>query len=100
MVKKNVQWNFFGQTKFLVKKKSGQNSFWSYKNFGHENILVNKFFLVKKKFGQRKVCEKNFSIEKSFGRKILVQNIFWLLSKKMGRVNPGAGIYDPPPSRK
>ena len=68
--------NFFGQTKFLVKKKSGQNSFWSYKNFGHENILVNKIFLVKKKFGQRKVCEKNFSIEKSFGRKILVQNIF------------------------
>ena len=52
--------NFFGQTKFLVKKKSGQNSFWSYKNFGHENILVNKIFWLKKILGKEKSVKTIF----------------------------------------
>ena len=42
------------------------------KNFGQKNILV------KKKIGPK--C-------------------FKFLSKKLGRVNPGAGIYDPPPQK-
>ena len=52
--------NFFGQTKFLVKKKSGQNSFWSYKNFGHENILVNKIFWSKKNLSKEKSVKRIF----------------------------------------
>ena len=51
---------FFGQTKFLVKIKSGQNSFWSYKNFGQENSLVNKIFWLKKNLGKEKSVKTIF----------------------------------------
>ena len=49
---------------------SGQNSFWS------KQISVKKIFWLKRKFDPK--C-------------------FKFLSKKLGRVNPGAGIHDPPP---
>ena len=48
--------------------------------------------MVKKKFWPKKLLRKKVLVKKNFGPKC-----FRFLSKKLGRVNPGAGIYDPPP---
>ena len=77
--------NFFGQTKFLVKKKSGQNSFWSYKNFGHENILVNKIFLVKKNLGKEKSVKRIFQQKKVSVEKFQFKIFFDYCQKKIGQ---------------
>ena len=69
MAKKTLLKKFFGQKNF-VKKIFGQ------KNFQRKKNWSNKIILVKRKFGPK--C-------------------FRFLSKKLGRVNPGVGIYDPPP---
>ena len=70
--KKNFREKKFGQTKFLVKEILVK------KVFTHKIILFKKIFWLKKKFGPR--C-------------------FEFCQKKLGRVNPGAGIYDPPPQK-
>ena len=94
-MKKNV-----GQTKYLVKKKNLDKIVFGNKIISVKEIFWLKKILVKKKFWQRKFCENNFSI-----KKVLVKNFSSKCStifcpKKVGRVIPGAGIYDPPPSRK
>ena len=72
---------FFGQKKFSEKKNLVKQNSWS------------KKILVKKVFAHKKILfKKIFWLRKSFGPKC-----FRFLSKKLGRVNPGAGIYDPPP---
>ena len=51
----------------------------------------------KKKIGSKKnFSEKKFGQTKFLVKKNLVKIVF-LSKKKLGRVNPGAGNYDPPP---
>ena len=82
----------------MVKKIFVKKIFWSKKIFQRKKIWSNKIP------GQKKFWLKKFLLMK----KILFKKIFWLrksfgpkcfrfLSKKSGRVNPGAGIYDPTP---
>ena len=66
-------------------------------NFGNKIIIIImvKKILVKKVFAHKKILVKKiFWLKKKFGPKC-----FKFLSKKLGRVNPGAGIYDPPPRK-
>ena len=71
-----------GQTKFS-EKKIGSN-----KIPGQKKIWLKKYLLIKN------FVQENILVKENFGPKC-----FRFLSKKLGRVNPGAGIYDPPPRK-
>merc|ERR1711867_75240 len=78
LVKKNLS---IFSLNFLVKKNFRRKKIWSNKIPGQKKFWLKKFLLI-----------KIFWLKKKFGPKC-----FKFLSKKLGRVNPGAGIYDPPP---
>ena len=81
----------------MSKKIVGQKKFSEKKNFRKKNLVKqnswSKKILVKKVFAHKKILfKKIFWLKKS-----LVKNVLDFCQKKLGRVNPGAGIYDPPP---
>ena len=81
----------------MVKKKFGQTKILVKKVLAHKKFSFKKIFCLKRNFGQRNFCENYFSIKKVLVKKNFGPKCFRFLSKKSGRVNPGAGIYDPPP---
>ena len=69
-------------------QKTSLTKFYGEKKFQSRKFLVKKIRKnsVKKFFGEKKIF-----IEKNFAQKR------FLSKKKLGRVNPGEGIYGPPP---
>ena len=68
----------------------------AFKNFLGQQFFCQKFFLGKKKLGEKDFwVKKDFGPKKKFGSKRFVSKII-VSNKKPGRVNPIGRIYPPP----